>query len=288
MSKKLSICIPTFNRLRFLKKQINFLKSEINQNKSLLDDIDFIVCDNASDDGSDIFLKKLESENDFFKCYVNSDNLGLVGNVNKLLSISKSDFVWFLSDDDTLEKGVLNNTIDIILKYDNLNLIFLNFTFNEETGFIPKAGLIKNSKEIAIEIFKKSYGSLIFISSCIYKRENLNKLSNHKLVNEITSPLLNSFFCCSKGDIFITGKPWVDFRTDNASYAGLKHNIQKIKFEGIIPILESLNDFGYSNYEIQQLTSSFMKNQIPSFILYFFINPWNAVKLFVYFLNFKK
>ena len=81
MSKKLTICIPTYNRLRLLKKQIAFLKSEINQNKNLLDDIDFIVCDNASEDDTDVFLKKLEIKNDFFKCYVNSKNLGLIGNV---------------------------------------------------------------------------------------------------------------------------------------------------------------------------------------------------------------
>lgn len=279
MSKKLTICIPTYNRLRLLKKQIAFLKSEINQNKNLLDDIDFIVCDNASEDDTDVFLKKLESENDFFKCYVNSKNLGLIGNVTKLLSLSTTDFVWFLSDDDELEKGVLNNVIDVISSNNNLNFIFLNFFVNNKKAFIPYSGLISNSKEVAVEIFKQSYGSLVLISSCIYKRENLNNIKKHKFFNNLHSPLLYSFYCCSIGDIYIFETPLVNFKTGNASYSGIRKNIN-FKFEGYIPIVESLVDFGFSERDIYNMINKFIKTQSPFHLLYLFINLSNSMFLF--------
>ena len=278
MSKKLTICIPTYNRLRFLEKQITFLKSEINQNKSLLDDIDFIVCDNASEDETDVFLKKLESKNDFFKCYINSDNLGIIGNVTKLLSLSKTDFVWFLSDDDELEKGALKNVINIISNHNNLNFIFLNLFVNGKKSFVPNNGLISNSKEVAIEIFNESYGSLVLISSCIYKRENLNKLKKHKFFNDLHSPLLYSLYCCSVGDIYISKTPLVNFRTGNASYSGLIRSV-KYKFEGYVQILESSIDFGYSKKNIFDSVRKFMKNQNISYFIYMFLNFSNSISL---------
>lgn len=278
MLKKLTICIPTYNRLSFLKKQINFLNSEIKQNKSLLNHINFIICDNASEDDTGIFLEELTNENDFFECHLNTENLGLIGNVNKLLSLSKTDFVWFLSDDDEIEKGGLTQVIDIISNYNNLNFIFLNLHVNGKKSFIPNSGLISNSKKVAIEIFDESYGSLVLISSCIYKRENLNKLKEHRFFDNLLSPLLYSFYCCSVGDIYIFEKPLVNFRTNNASYYSFKRNL-KLKFEGYVQILESFTEFGYDKKEINSLIKNFIKNHSTSHFIYMFLNFSNAIWL---------
>ena len=276
--KKLTICIPTYNRVDLLKKQLVFLKSEINQNKNLLNEIDFIICDNASSDETNVFLKNNEAENNFFKYYINSSNLGLIGNITKLLSLSNSDFVWFVSDDDELFKGVLDKALHIILNYDNLNYIFLNFTCNSQLGFVSRDGLIKDSKTEAIKMFNESYGSLILISSCIYRRSNLMEIKNHKFSNQLSSPLLFSFYCCSKGNVFFSEKPWVCFRSGNASYAGLNRNL-KLKFEEYVQILEVLVEFNYNKKEINDAIRNFLKTQSLSFLIYIFFNFSNSINL---------
>ena len=278
IAKKLTICIPTYNRLAFLKKQINFIKSEVDENENLLQYINFIVCDNSSEDGTDVFLQKLELTHDFFDCHVNSENLGLIGNVVKLLSLSKTDFIWFLSDDDELEKGSLNSVISIISDNSSLNFIFLNFFVRGKRSFVPNTGLIANSKEVAIEIFNQSYGSLVLISSCVYKRENINNLKKHRFFSDLHSPLLYSFYCCSRGDIYISKMPLVNYRAGNASYAGLIRSV-KYKFEGYVQILESSIDFGYSKKNIFDLVRKFMKNQSISYFIYMFLNFSNSICL---------
>jgi glycosyltransferase involved in cell wall biosynthesis len=278
IAKKLTICIPTYNRLAFLKKQINFIKSEVDENENLLQYINFIVCDNSSEDGTDVFLQKLELTHDFFDCHVNSENLGLIGNVVKLLSLSKTDFIWFLSDDDELEKGSLNSVISIISDNSSLNFIFLNFFVRGKRSFVPNTGLIANSKEVAIEIFNQSYGSLVLISSCVYKRENINNLKKHRFFSDLHSPLLYSFYCCSRGDIYISKMPLVNYRAGNASYAGLIRSV-KYKFEGYVQILESSVDFGYGEKDVFSSIKKFMKNQSFSYVIYLFLNPRNAIYL---------
>ncbi len=115
----LSICIPTYNRPEHLR---NCLDSISQQNAR-----DFEVCisDNASK--SDItkiikpFKKKFR-----IKYKRNKRNLGFAMNVLKVSLMAKGKFIWFLGDDDLLNKNSLNYLINLIKKNKKINFFWIN------------------------------------------------------------------------------------------------------------------------------------------------------------------
>lgn len=280
--KQLTICIPTYNRSKFIKNQLLFFYGEIQKNPNLKNLVSFIVSDNASTDDTSIILKKLHIQNDFFEHHTNKENLGLVGNILALLNLSSSEYIWFVSDDDELNEGIIAEILNIIANHDSLDFLFLNYSFNEKKVFLGKSGYRSDSKEAALEVFRGAYGSLVFMTSCVYKRKNILKLSYNTMFKKLSAPLLFSFYSCSKGSIYITSCVWVKFRPGNASYAGFKR-IMKLKFEEYIAILEYLPKLGYMNSEVKKTIQIFFEKQSHAHLLYNFINFFNSLRLYKYY-----
>lgn len=280
--KKLTICIPTFNRLNFIEKQLGFFKEQFENNKLLTGAVEVIVADNASTDDTALFLFEYKNKHQFFNYQVNPTNLGLVGNVVNLLDLSKTEYVWFVSDDDDLKPGVVEKILETIEDNNNPELIYLNYSMNGNSGFTGKEELRVDSKEAVLDVFREFYGSLVLITACVYKRNNLNELSSNSMFKWLSAPLLYSFYSGAKGPVYLTNEVWIDYRMGNASYSGLK-TISKLKFEQYIPILESLSEYGFDKLEIKKTIKLFFETQSHSHLLYNFINLRNSLKLYKYY-----
>lgn len=99
----LSIVIPTYNRKPMLER---LLKSIV---VSTYKNLEIIVVNDASSDNTADFLKKLKIKN--LKVINNPKNLFAAGSRNAGLKISKGKYVFFIDDDNVLEK----NTIEILV-----------------------------------------------------------------------------------------------------------------------------------------------------------------------------
>jgi len=109
----LTIAIPTYRRHRTLK---NTVASAINQvNIPCIYEI--IVLDNeAIDDGASNETQEMLSEYSNILYYRNDSNLGLYGNWNRCIQLSRSKWVAFLHDDDMLFPDYLEKIYKIIMK----------------------------------------------------------------------------------------------------------------------------------------------------------------------------
>lgn len=286
MDKLLTVCIPTFNRVDFIKKQMSFFQSQIKNNKRLIEDVAFIVANNASTDNTAKFLLEYRKDNDFFEYITNSSNLGLVGNIVNLLNFLVTEYVWFVSDDDELRDGIIEEVLKIIKLYSNPEFIFLNYSSSGKKGFNGKTGYRSDSKEAALEVFQENYGSLVFITACVYKRRHLLALSGNKMFTWLSAPMLYSFYSCTKGSVFLSEDVWVYFHSDNASYATLKQ-VLKLKFEEYVAILESLVSLGYNARSIKKTITVFFENQSHAHLLYYFINFRHSLSLHKHYYSLK-
>lgn len=279
--KVLTICIPTYNRSELVKKQMEFFKNEVENDNSILKKVKFIVGDNASTDNTIQLVREVNQIHPFFDLISNKINLGLIGNVINLLNLSYTEYIWFVSDDDYLRKGIVLEVLNLIEKHKDLNFIFLNYENNGRNGYTGDTGFFENSKGTALKIFDEAYGSLVFLTSCIYRRDNLIEISDNYFYNKLSSPLFYSFYSCSKGNIFVTQKTWVVFRRGNASYKGIK-NFLILKFDNYVPILENLTNYGYNKEDVIKSIKSFFIIQSHSYFLYFFVRPLRAFLLLKY------
>ena len=143
-SSLVSILIPTYNRK---DKVVNAINSALNQTYK---NIEIIVSDNCSSDGTLEHLNKLYKNINNVKIYGNSTNLGPVINWINCINKSSGDFSKLLFSDDTISPNFIEETIKL-LKSDS------------EIGFVYSPVLIENS--VRKRLYYNTYNSTRKIQS---------------------------------------------------------------------------------------------------------------------------
>lgn len=106
----LSICIPTFNRLHYLKESLDIL---LPQAQRL--DVEVCVSDNHSTDGTVGYLTEMAEKFSCLHYCVQKENVGLEKNMILAISMGESDYILPIGDDEVLPDGaveILLNEID--------------------------------------------------------------------------------------------------------------------------------------------------------------------------------
>jgi glycosyltransferase involved in cell wall biosynthesis len=107
-----SILIPTFNRCHLLQKA---LRSALSQSYS---NLEVIVCDNASTDGTESLMQDVASADKRVRYVRNSENIGPIANWRKCLDLAVGHFCIILSDDDFfLDPDYVSEGIQLLQRY---------------------------------------------------------------------------------------------------------------------------------------------------------------------------
>ena len=110
MKPLLSICIPTYNRE---KQLLENLKRILAQN---CPEIEVLVCDNASTDGTEAAVRSFLMDNrlENFYYFKNETNIGPDRNFVKVLSLAKGTYSHLLGDDDFVRDDYLSKTLPVL------------------------------------------------------------------------------------------------------------------------------------------------------------------------------
>lgn len=146
-----SVLIASFNHKAYIKETIRSVLGQTYRN------VELIVIDDGSVDGSQVLLEKLSQEKGF--TYLDQENAGLTATLNRAFSLSRGEYIAVLGSDDImmldrLEKQVafMEARSDIyvtggnILKIDGDGLLYPNQDSMQpyrEFGFLE---LFKNSR----------------------------------------------------------------------------------------------------------------------------------------------
>jgi len=105
----ITIAIPTYKRADLLKEAIDSAINQIDYTN-----YDIIVVDNNPERGCETEkLMMTYSNNPMISYYKNADNLGMVGNWNRLFTLAKGKYVVMLHDDDLLLPTFLSECVKL-------------------------------------------------------------------------------------------------------------------------------------------------------------------------------
>ena len=96
---RLSICIPTYNRARYLAE---LLDSIIAQDRP---DIEVVVSDDASPDDTVAVAEGYRDRIANFTLLAQPENIGLDRNFLAVVAAATGDYIWLMGDDDRIEPG---------------------------------------------------------------------------------------------------------------------------------------------------------------------------------------
>lgn len=115
----LSVCIPTYNRLNYLKESLGVLLPQAQQQG-----VQVCVSDNCSEDGTQEYLSELSKEYSCLVYVAQKSNIGIDRNMQFVISMGEGAYAYPLGDDDFIPEGSLG----VILKriHSGADVIVLN------------------------------------------------------------------------------------------------------------------------------------------------------------------
>lgn len=158
----LTIAIPTFNRHSFLRKTLEALRPQSHENATLV-----VVDDSSQLPVEPLVREVLEGSGWSFRVIRNSVNIGLCANLLRSFEVAETEWLWLLSDDDTVDP----NAIATILRTvnDQPDLLFATYS-------LPVLPIEREEIHDSIDSFFLALDSIprvIFTSSAIYNRRKL-------------------------------------------------------------------------------------------------------------------
>lgn len=114
-----SVIIPVYNNLEYTRQCIN----SILENTPEFNEIQFIIVDNASTDGTGEYLSNLCKEYKNIEVISNSENLGFAKGCNQGIRAAKSKFIVLLNNDIVVTKGWLSNLIQEAQMYPDVGIV---------------------------------------------------------------------------------------------------------------------------------------------------------------------
>jgi abequosyltransferase len=180
----LSICIPTYNRVNFLKKNVEIIISQIKQTRRFAD-IEICVSDNCSLDGTESIIQSFMKDNPdvIIKYQKNESNIGFDLNAVQVMRMARNEYSILWGDDDFFKDNALNYIFGMLKKNKDISLFFSNRTCIDGFGNYVKDDVFIRDDiksllvDFANEAEVRSYFYLsrtiaclfTYISSVIYK-----------------------------------------------------------------------------------------------------------------------
>ena len=123
----ISIIVPTYNLENYIT---NCLKSLTNQTYR---NIDIIVVDDGSKDGTCEIVRKLQSEDNRIHL-VSQQNGGAARARNRGLDMSHGEYIVFVDGDDMLDSDTLESNVDILEKDSSIDWVAFSIVRTDESG----------------------------------------------------------------------------------------------------------------------------------------------------------
>lgn len=177
--KTLTIGIPVYNGYESIGRTLDSIEKAL-ENCSRREEISVIISDNASTDKTYEIIQKYNS---FVTYYKNSTNLGYDTNVDKVVNLSESEYIWLLGSGDLITIESLNELFSLLNSEVKPDIAFANFNiFSEDHNKITNDNFYKLTANCCLnylEYLDKYKVSFLAFSQIIIKK---SIWTNNKLV----------------------------------------------------------------------------------------------------------
>ena len=249
----LTIAIPTYNRGLVLYSLLESIFDGLNC------DIEVLVCDNNSSDNTYEVCNKYLDLNQF-RYFRNESNLGFDGNILSTINHCKSDYIWFLSDDDFVTSGFFNDILIYLKKHQPVSLLLNASVYDKDTNKLIIESLGSIDDDIVIGDDRALIENIqwsTLISAIILRHENINLRDIQRFIGTCFIQLPIFWFSSHNQKIHLLGSKKI------VKYNGEKDNfnltMSEIWFKNWITIVNCLNS-KYSKSATRFAATSLYKN----------------------------
>jgi glycosyltransferase involved in cell wall biosynthesis len=157
-----SVITPSYNQAAFLESSI---LSVLNQDYK---NIEYIIIDGGSNDGSVEIIKKYESQLGY---WVSEKDNGQADAINKGLLKAKGDFICWINSDDLIYPNFISSRFKIFQQNPNIDMIYGDV----DQGPAPGDTIVRKGAGTSYNLMRKTLEIHIPQQSAIWRRRVLEK-----------------------------------------------------------------------------------------------------------------
>jgi FkbM family methyltransferase len=129
---KITICVPTYNRCKLLKRAVESVLAQTHKNFEL------IIMDDASSDGTEEYCRKLASEDGRIRYRQNPENIGIQANSALFLDMINTELFTLCADDDFLYPEHFEHAIGLFRQYPELGAVCNQWCMGNVAGEVAQ------------------------------------------------------------------------------------------------------------------------------------------------------
>lgn len=256
----LSICIPTYNRARFLCTSLERFRQGITSDM----DIELLISDNCSPDETPEVVNAAIA--DGLRCtYIRNEfNIGPDGNFLQCFQKAKGKYIWLCGDDDFLLPEKFRALYDTLASGD-YGLIELGVD-NSKFSLSPK--VFEDSGAFLSEI----HVWITFMSSNIFRKEVVDKIDSSRYAN---THLLQVPYFLTSATIGLPNLMYypqvLECGADSGNNGG--YNLFEVFCENLLTIIhEKVEEKKLSKRKFDKIRKSIYCNWMITYVLMFYVN----------------
>jgi glycosyltransferase involved in cell wall biosynthesis len=173
---KLSIVIPTLNRLEYFKRTISHLLPQVRRNQN---EVDLIVSINNSSDETYSYVKSLTVTNDFLTVKLFADRVQICESISRSIDLCEGEYIMVFGDDDIPSPYMIDTILDIIHVESGAGMIHFNRLVGSDRKIdnltrmkVEQPSFSCRSEYLELNEFVLKYSiSPGFISSMVFKKK---------------------------------------------------------------------------------------------------------------------
>ena len=230
---KLSICIATYNRSRFIGETLESILPQLFAN------VELIIVDGASSDNSQEVILGFTNRMKNIRYFREQVNSGVDQDYDKAVSYAKGEYCWLMTDDDILHfdavsrvLAVLNNSLELVVVNAEVKNSDLSRTI---TARQMDCTLDRRYEQSSSEIFfSECAGYLTFIGGVVIRRNVWMKRDRRGYYGTLFVHVGVIFQEPPIASVHIISDPLVTIRYGNAMWTGRAFEIWAFKWPNLI------------------------------------------------------
>ncbi|MBO9200156.1 MULTISPECIES: glycosyltransferase family 2 protein [Niastella] len=196
---KISICIPQYNRIAFLLKNLDMISRQTYK------DIEIVVSDDCSIDDTEEKITSLQKHYRYPLVYHrHKKNMGYDRNLRSSLELASGEYCFVLGNDDSLfDENVIERLVTFLEENNYPDVGFCNYAEDNNRQIVYARAQTTAVLGYGYLPALKHAGSFSFVAGLIYKRETFNKHNTDKYDGSIyTQMYLNCLIVAKGGRLF--------------------------------------------------------------------------------------
>lgn len=239
--KKLSICIATFNRGKFIDKTLDSILSQMSP------EVELVVVDGASPDNTPEVMSSYLLSHPEIRYFRELENSGIDADYDKAVGYATGQYCWLMTDDDLLKPGAI---IRVLAELDGQrDLVVVNAeTRNADLMdvLVPRQ-LVIDSDRNYIEDDSESFFSecanyLSFIGGVVIRREFWLERDRKSFYGSLFVHVGVIFQQPRIGGVYVIADPQIIIRYGNAMWTSRGFEIWSFKWQGLVWSFDGYSD----------------------------------------------